>query len=340
MSKAQVTILMPVYNGEKHVKQAIESILNQTYSKFELLVINDGSTDNTQEIIDNFKDSRIRCVQQQENIGVSRSLNYGLSLINTKYTRRHDADDISLSNMLETQMQFLRDYPEIQFVSTRIAFMTDSGKVAHDFQSPNIELFRNREKHLMVKREMFNPFSPIIHGTVLGPTAIFREMNGYRNEFIAGEDIDLWLRIIEKYQFAILKQVCYFYRLNDSSATKFHKSSIRFYLDMCLKFADDRLSSHSDPIQRGEVLPKLDLKMLKRDDNLLAGRNFRADILYFEYLISINARDYNRIIKNIRISLKEGWKLKLTYIAIFSPLVGEKFIQKGVKLKKMLKDIG
>lgn len=339
MPGAQVTILMAVYNGEKYIKQAIDSILNQTYTNFELLIINDGSTDNSQKIIDSYKDTRIRSVQQKENLGTADSLNHGLKYINTKYTRRHDADDISRPDMLEAQMQFISDHPEIKFVGTRIANMTENGKVAYNFCYPKIEEFNEHKNHLVVTRDMFGPYSPIIHGTVLGLTSIFKEMGGYRNFFITSEDNDLWLRIIEKYQFAVLKGVYYYYRINDSSIMKVQQSSVQFYWERCLKFADERLTKGSDLIQRGEEVPKFDKKKYFELNKTLKGKNFRSVLLYYDYPVSIDAKDYKTIYKNIRIAIRDGWKLKITYVAILWPLLGEKFFQNGGRLKRFFKKI-
>lgn len=334
---ADVTILMAVYNGEKYIKQAIDSILKQTFGNFELLIINDGSTDNSQNIIDSFKDSRIRSVQQKRNLGTADSLNHGLKLINTKYTRRHDADDISHPSMLDAQIDFLKNHPEVQFVGTRIAHMTESGKIAKDVCHPSLKYFREGENHLLVSRKMFEPYSPIIHGTVMGLTSIFKEMGGYRNFFITSEDNDLWLRIIEKYQFAVLKDIYYYYRLNETSITKVHQDSVQFYWNVCLKFADERAIIGSDAIQRGEFIPNFNLETYNVINNTSPGKNFREGILYYDYLVSLNAKDLKSVIKNIKIALRDGWKLKLTYLAILTPLVGKNLINKGVKLKKLLK---
>lgn len=334
-SSPKVTVLMPVYNGEKYIKFAIDSILNQTYTNFELLIINDGSTDNTQQIIESFNDSRIRSIQQS-NHGVAKTLNKGIKLVNTEYIRRHDADDFSEPKMLEEQMQFLGDHPDIEFVSSRCAFMTDRGKVAYTYTQPKINLFETNEEYLLVTREMFNPYSPIVHGTVLGPTAIFKEMNGYRTEFLTSEDNDLWLRIIEKYKFAVLKRPFYYLRLNITSATQMHKTTVEFYRNLCLQFADDRATRGSDALQLGQAI-----SIPKKKNNMNQARNgfgkkFRTDIFDFNYPVNINAKDYHNIIKNIYFAIRDGWRLSSTYKAILLPWLNEKWIKKGVELKQIL----
>ncbi|WP_178990261.1 glycosyltransferase family 2 protein [Winogradskyella schleiferi] len=333
----KVTFLMPVYNGEKYLREAIDSILAQTYTNFELLIINDGSTDNTQQIIDSYSDPRIKCVQQQ-NCGVAKSLNNGLALITTKYIRRHDADDISEPNMLEVQMQFLQKHKEIKFVSTSCAFMTNHSKVAYNYTQPKSALF-SEEDYVMVSRQMFNPYSPIVHGTVLGPTAIFKEMNGYREAFLTSEDNDLWLRIIEHYKFAVLKHSYYYLRLNATSATQVHKASTSFYRDLTMQFAREREIHGTDLLQRGETMPKpktLEVAPLN-NTNAVNGKIFRGDILHFGYKINLDAKDYKNILTDIKLALRDGWKLKKTWKAIIFPILGDNYVKAGVKVKQKLR---
>ena len=330
----KVTILMPVYNGEKYLQAAIDSILNQSYTNFELLIINDGSTDTSQSIIDGYSDSRINCIQQ-ENIGVAKTLNKGLSLINTKYLRRHDADDISESNMLKEQMKFLHENPEIKFVSTSCAFMTESGKVAYNYTQPKAQLFTDNKDYTLVNHDMFNPYSPIVHGTVLGPTAIFKEMGGYREEFLTSEDNDLWLRIIEKHKFAVLRHPYYYLRLNPTSATQVHKPTISFYRDLTVVFAKERMSSGLDTLQQGKPMPKPNkTEIIKEDTRQPKGKVFRNE-LNFIYKVALDAKDYTSVFSVMKLAIKDGWKLKSTWKSIFFPIIGSKLVNLGVRIKRL-----
>src|SRR5690242_9380591 len=98
---------MPVYNASSYLREAIESILNQTYSNFEFIIINDGSTDNSLEIIRSYHDPRISVVNNETNLGIIKTRNKGLKLAKGKYIANMDADDISLSSRLEKQVQYL-----------------------------------------------------------------------------------------------------------------------------------------------------------------------------------------------------------------------------------------
>jgi glycosyltransferase involved in cell wall biosynthesis len=103
----KISILMPVYNGEKYLREAIDSILNQTFTDFEFLIVDDGSTDNSVEIINSYQNSRINLVKNDKNEGLVYTLNRGLSLAKGEYIARMDCDDISLPERLKKQIDFL-----------------------------------------------------------------------------------------------------------------------------------------------------------------------------------------------------------------------------------------
>ena len=105
MVRPKVSVLMSVYNGERYLREAVESILNQTFTDFEFIIIDDGSTDSSRAILASFDDPRIVLLQNETNIGLTRSLNEGLSLARGKYIARQDADDASLLERLETGRQ-------------------------------------------------------------------------------------------------------------------------------------------------------------------------------------------------------------------------------------------
>ena len=109
----KVTVLMPVYNCEKYLRESIESILNQTFKDFEFLIINDGSSDKSAEIVESYNDNRINFVQNEKNIGLAASLNRGLDIAKGEYIARMDADDISLPERLEKQVRFMETNPQI-----------------------------------------------------------------------------------------------------------------------------------------------------------------------------------------------------------------------------------
>lgn len=124
-----ITVLMPVYNSEKYLKESIESILNQTFKDFEFLVINDGSTDNTEKIILNYTDPRIRYLKNEKNIRLISTLNKGFELAQGKYIVRMDADDISLPDRIAIQYQFMETHPDVAVCGSWFETIGDTNKI-------------------------------------------------------------------------------------------------------------------------------------------------------------------------------------------------------------------
>ena len=117
VGQPSVSVLLPVYNGAAYLEQAVQSILDQTYGYFELIVINDGSTDESSSIIERFKDARIRLYNQQ-NQGLAASLNHAVELSKGKYLARQDQDDVSFPQRFEKQVRFLESHPRCGMVGT------------------------------------------------------------------------------------------------------------------------------------------------------------------------------------------------------------------------------
>lgn len=334
----KVTILMPVYNGEKYLKKAIDSVIAQTFQDFEFLIINDGSTDNTQRIIELYTDSRILC-HKQINQGVAKSLNNGLKLAKGTYIRRHDADDFSEPWMLAKQINFLKAHPEIPMVSTQCAFMTERGKVSLAHRQPKNKLFQKDSGYAIVGLEDFIPYSPIVHGTVLAKKSLFEEFNGYRTEFLTSEDNDLWLRILDKYPIAVLNSVAYYLRLSGTSATQVHKSSATHFRNLAIDFARERKEIGTDRLMRKGDMPAVTYQndFDSVSDETISGKVLRHDILSFKYKVHLGAKDYKAVVEDITEALKSGWKLKQTYKNIAFPILGDPIVKMGVKVKKFLK---
>ena len=118
MASLKVSVLMSVYNGDRYLREAIDSILNQTLDNFEFIIIDDGSTDASNQIIKSYRDPRLKMVKNKENIGLTKSLNIGIGLCCGEYIARMDADDISLPKRLEIQYKFMDDHPEVGICGT------------------------------------------------------------------------------------------------------------------------------------------------------------------------------------------------------------------------------
>jgi len=334
-----VSILMPVYNGRDYLRPAIDSLLAQTYQNFELLIVNDGSKDDSQEIIDSYKDPRIVSLQQ-ENQGVARSLNNGLKVAKGKYIRRHDADDISTPDSLQIQVDFMEAHPEYAMVCNQQAFMTSNGKIARNHRVPNNKFFDGKKQ----KDLTFNDFSvlsssPVVHGTACYKRQEVIDLGCYRTEFIVSEDNDLWLRLLEKNKIAVLNNCTYFMRIHGGSATHLHAGKIQFFRNLLIEYSEQRRKTGSDPIMRGEHLPFTQKKTEEANTKSPpSGKYYREDLRYI-YSLYVDAKDYSLIMKTIREIIADGWKEPRTYKLLLFPLLGNKFVEAGVNIKKLFKKI-
>ncbi len=135
-----VSVLMPAYNAAEHIEEAIDSILAQTFVDFEFLIINDGSTDSTVNIINGYDDPRIKLIHNDGNKGLIYSLNYGLEIAQGKYIARMDADDIAMNTRLEKQVSFLENNPDISILGTAFIFWGTPYEIHHPNYNEEIRI--------------------------------------------------------------------------------------------------------------------------------------------------------------------------------------------------------
>jgi glycosyltransferase involved in cell wall biosynthesis len=205
-----ITVLMPVYNGEKYIREAIDSILNQTFTDFEFLIVNDGSTDQTEQIINSYNDKRIKLVNKI-NGGVSCALNYGLKNASGKYIARFDADDICYPNRLEEQYNFMLANPDYVLIGSDADYVNQYGEFIFSYESTG---HRDGE----IKERIFER-NPFIHSVVFFPKEMVVKEGGYDLKAHTFEDHLLWVKIIKKGKVCNFKKSFIKVRLNPESVT-------------------------------------------------------------------------------------------------------------------------
>ena len=212
----KVSVIMPVYNQEKFLKQSIDSILNQTFKDFELIIINDRSTDKTKDILNKYaqKDLRIR-VFFQENQGCTKSLNYGIKQAKGEYIARQDADDISLPKRLEKQVDFLNKNKNIGLVGSFAQVIDEQGNKKQKILG---QYTGNRD----LKKHSFWS-DKFCHSTIMIRKELLDKINGYDEHFVCSQDTDLYFRLMPYTQFANLKEVFLLYREHKDSLSKTKK---------------------------------------------------------------------------------------------------------------------
>ncbi|WP_223582061.1 glycosyltransferase family 2 protein [Sphingobacterium sp. GVS05A] len=197
-----VTVLMAAYNSERYISQAIQSVLDQSYTDFELLIIDDGSTDGTLEKIKIYKDNRIRILQNESNNGVVYTRNRALLEANGEFIAIMDSDDMATTDRLETLLNKFYENPELALIGSHAKVIDANG----DLTGHLIKVETNPE--LLKYRLLFgNSFA---HSSVMMRTDVFREFNGYRVPL--AEDYDLFFRISTKYPVLNLDRALLLYR--------------------------------------------------------------------------------------------------------------------------------
>ena len=243
MNNPKITVLMPVYNGEKYLAEAIESILNQTYKDFDFLIINDGSTDNSVKIIESYNDPRIRLVKNKKNFGIVYSLNKGIDLAKGEYIARMDVDDVSLPERLEKQVAFVNYNPNIAVIGSYFNLIDKKGYYIGKIKWPIG--FENNLFYVLIGN------NPVGHPGVMYRKKVVEEIGSYHGKYAPAEDFDLWLRIyLNGYHCENIPEFLTDYRVHSEQESVLQKNTQRkkhnlaFY-DFYNKLTKDKIEYRS-----------------------------------------------------------------------------------------------
>jgi len=212
-----VSVIMPVYNGEHFLREAVESILDQTLKDFEFIIINDGSADGTKAILESYQDKRLKILHFQKNQGISTCVNTGLDMAIGQYIARMDADDISQPTRFEKQIRFFEDHKEIGICGTWVELMGDTTGVIWKYPSISDAIYA---------RMLFN--SAIANPSVMMRAVILKQHNlKYMTDRLYGEeDYDLWSRALFVTHFANIPEVLLQYRIHSSSISRVNQQKL------------------------------------------------------------------------------------------------------------------
>jgi glycosyltransferase involved in cell wall biosynthesis len=209
ISSPKVSVLLTVYNGEEYLEKAVTSILRQTWTDFELICVDDGSTDRSKEFLQNFEaqDKRVQLLSRP-NTGQVGALNDGLAIARGEFVARMDADDLSSPTRLEEQVRFLHSHPEIVCVGSCATVI--------DLDDDPINVLRVPLSHEEIEARHVTQGlgGGILHPVATMRTSVVRKLGGYRAEYQPAEDLDLWLRMAEVGRLANLETLLLSYRLN------------------------------------------------------------------------------------------------------------------------------
>jgi hypothetical protein len=205
-----VSVLMSVHNGRPFLREAIESILAQTFTDLEFLIVNDGSTDGTEEIISSYRDPRIRLIRHASRRGLTRSLNQGLRSAAGRYIARQDSDDVSEPDRLARQVAYMEANPDIGLLGTWYREIDENGSVLAEQRLPCADTDL---------RWALLFYCPFIHSAAMFRSEVRAAAGLYDEAYVYAQDHDYWLRIAKRFALANLDEILVNYRIHARSMT-------------------------------------------------------------------------------------------------------------------------
>lgn len=327
---------MPVYNCALYIKEAVTSILNQTFTDFELLIIDDASTDGTDNILMRFTDSRIKIIKNLSNEGVSSSTNKGFKAAKGRYIARMDGDDIAVSTRFEKQVYLLENNPNVLVCGSLVQYYGGTGKV-----------IQFKENHDEIVAEL------LISCSVCMGTAMFRKKElqnyFYDEKKFSGEDYDFWVKIIGLGKFYNIQEVLLLYRVHEKQASQKHKNQQLeddIHIQLCLfKKLNYNIERFPD-----ELITKIrllnsfisinEMVMFIKWCQVLLKLNLESQIFHQKEFKAVLERILRSLIfslyfKKTKIGITRGWRFKLLLYLPFRHL----FFVLSIKSREIIKKV-
>ncbi|HEX8251902.1 MAG TPA: glycosyltransferase [Thermoanaerobaculia bacterium] len=204
----RVTVLMSVFNGGVYLREAIESILAQTFADYEFLIVDDGSTDDTPSILRGYRDARIRVLTNERNVGLTASLNRGLGEARGEWIARQDADDRSHPQRLQRQLAFVAAHPEVTVAGTQARVIDARGRAVGMSRKPRTSIG-------IAWCSVFH--NPLLHSSVIFRRNAILEAGGYDEAYPFNQDFELWSRLMERHPLANIDDVLIDHRVHGAS---------------------------------------------------------------------------------------------------------------------------
>lgn len=280
MHQPLITVGIPVYNAEKYLAMSIKSVLKQTYTDFKLIIVNDGSCDQSLEIIRDFikRDSRIDLIHDGENKGLIARLNEMINQTDTEFFVRMDADDIMFSDRLEKQLKLMQNNPDTDVCHSSAISIDKHNQILGIKKVKKVDSSEN---------VLLGSFP--IHPSVMGKTEFFKK-NLYRQGFYQMEDMELWYRTANFYKFEAIEEPLLFYREDSYKNSQKHK---RMYLGL-QNFVNEYIP---DKMKANEILKESVRK--RKIYSILEFLNLEKLLLRRRYDKIDNVKMYNVILNNI-----------------------------------------
>jgi len=248
---------MSVYNGETYLRQAIDSILNQTYQDFEFIIVNDGSTDSSCDIILSYKDPRIRMIDNQHNMGLTKSLNRGLEKAKGKFIARMDADDISLVDRFAIQMEIMEGH-EVDICGTAMQIIDGNSNIIGRMGPKNIV-------DSDLPASILDNSTCLLHPTIMMKRSALEEVGGYNPDIRYAQDFDLWARMfLAGGKAVVIPATLVQYRQHSCQISQALRKNqacydYRIVKEYIFSLLDDNAKDHADSLLNFFLITKPDL---------------------------------------------------------------------------------
>ena len=314
----KISVIMTVYNTEeKYLREAVESVLNQTFGDFEFIIIDDGSTNNAVEVVKSYRDERIKLVLNGKNLGMAKSSNIGLEMAQGEYIARMDSDDISLPERFEKQIEYMEKHQDIDILSSYVEFFPEKRKVYYPLDDTNIKLIL-----LFVS-------SLVPHTSAFFRAAVLKDKDlKYDESYAAAIDYAFFMAAFDKAKFANMKDVLVKYRWHISNVSN-SKKQVQIDADTRIKdFYQKKFLGEKYPAET-EILKKIRHRQKITSDELLCLADF------VEILVSkvVDEENKEKVIKSLaglyKLAAKKYTKRDLKFFKILWTHPVSKYIQTG-----------
>lgn len=328
----QISVIIPVYNAELYIKESIDSILNQTFTNFELIIVNDASKDDSKKIIASYTDNRIIFIDNLENKGAANSRNIAIKQAKGKYLAIMDSDDISLPNRLEVQYNYLESHNDVLVVGSFYKIINQS------FVSDNLPVSANEVSLFSLL------YSPIANPSAfIRKEVLLRHNLKYNSKYEPAEDFDLWTRILDYGDIVNITEVLLNYRIHDNQISTVNEIKKEKAVEEIRKKQLEKLINFSD--KNYDVKFVIDTLICISKDRSLKGLLKVENVLNDLWQYNLTLKKYDKLLLRKKLNTIWTWhycnliEFNFKTINLITDKCNYKQFTKKEKLKLIIKSI-
>lgn len=301
MSNPKVSVVMPTFNAEQYLRTSIKSILNQSFTDFELIIVDDGSTDNTIATIKEFEDNRITLIERKDKSGVTSARNRGIREAQGEFIAQHDADDYSDQTRFQRQVDYLDSHPDVAMVGTGANLVNERKGVT--------ERRRVEESPSLDDLLQHNHY---IQGSVMIRASALESVGYYDERFPVTEDYDLWLRLAKKFEVRNIDEPLYNFRIHQDSLYSDTMEKIKLYHQLARLRVTNRVSEERFEELVGQDFPEEVCDELSANERFNHHQETAQELLRYDNPVS-SRRHAKQALKTKPLSIKPILLIILSY---------------------------